>query len=182
MPGYLNYPKTTFQSVKQAPGDGSEVSIFLNLPGGPPPPLDQNPAWQAWNRALNAKLTFQFYAFADLAPKFGTLIAGNDLPDIIKTLVRQDIPLTPELFAAKAADLTPVRQRRRDQGVSESGRAADRAPGRAWSSTTRSTASRCPPPYGQFFWWPLIHQELLDAAGHDASPRRPTTTSSSWSS
>src|SRR6266508_4650032 len=106
-PGYINYPKTTFQSVKQAPGDGSEISIFLNLPGAPPPDLDQNPAWQAWNKAMNAKLTFQFYAFADLAPKFGVLLAGNDLPDVINTLVRQDIPLTPEMFNAKAADLTP---------------------------------------------------------------------------
>src|SRR5262252_7828700 len=56
MPGYLNFPKTPFQSVKQAPGDGSEVSIFLNISGGPPPPMDQNPPWQAWNKALNATL------------------------------------------------------------------------------------------------------------------------------
>src|SRR5579864_3326717 len=35
MPGYVNWPKTSFQSVRQAPGDGSEISIFLDLPGGP---------------------------------------------------------------------------------------------------------------------------------------------------
>ena len=51
MPGYVNYPKNPYQSVKQPPGDGSEVSIFLNLSGGSPPPLDQNPAMQAWNTA-----------------------------------------------------------------------------------------------------------------------------------
>src|SRR5262252_501076 len=28
-PGYVNWPSTTFQSVKQPPGDGSDVSIFL---------------------------------------------------------------------------------------------------------------------------------------------------------
>src|SRR5215207_9469211 len=39
-PGYVNWPKTNFQAVKQAPGDGSQVSIFLNIPGSPPPPLD----------------------------------------------------------------------------------------------------------------------------------------------
>src|SRR5579871_1011122 len=54
MPGYVNWPKTSFQSVKQAPGDGSEISIYLDLQGGPPPPVDQDPAWQAWNKALNA--------------------------------------------------------------------------------------------------------------------------------
>src|SRR5216683_2885013 len=47
-PGFVNWPKTTFSSAKQAPGDGSDVSIFLNIPGAPPPLLDQNPAWQAW--------------------------------------------------------------------------------------------------------------------------------------
>jgi hypothetical protein len=57
--------------------------------------------------ALNVKLNFQFYAFADLAPKFGTLLAGDELPDFVSTLVRQDIPLTPELFDAKAANLAP---------------------------------------------------------------------------
>ncbi|HLZ27329.1 MAG TPA: hypothetical protein VKV73_08405 [Chloroflexota bacterium] len=163
-PGYVNWPKTTFQSVKQAPGDGTEVSIFLNLPGGPPPPVDQNPAWQAWNTALNAKLSFQFYAFADLAPKFGTLIAGNDLPDIIATLVRQDIPLTPELLAAKAQDLTPY----------VSGDAIKAYPNlaalrtRSWKSMVfdnKIYGVPVPTPYSQFFWWPLIHQELLDTQG-----------------
>jgi putative aldouronate transport system substrate-binding protein len=163
-PGYVNWPKTTFQSVKQAPGDGSDVSIFLNLPGGPPPPPDQNPAWQAWNKGLNVKLRFQFYAFADLAPKFGTLIAGNDLPDIIGTLVRQDIPLTPELFAAKATDLTPY----------VSGDAIKDYPNlaalrtRSWKSMVfdnKIYGVPVPTPYSQFFWWPVIHQELLDAQG-----------------
>jgi putative aldouronate transport system substrate-binding protein len=163
-PGYVNWPRTTFQSVKQAPGDGSSVSIFLNIPGAPPPPAEQNPAWQAWNTALNIKLSFQFYAFADLAPKFATLIAGNELPDIIGTLVRQDIPLTPELLAAKAADLTPYVS---GDAIKEYPNLAA-LPGRSWKSMVfdnKIYGVPVPTPYGQFFWWPLIHQELLDAQG-----------------
>jgi len=163
MPGYLNYPKTPFQSVKQAPGDGSEVTIFLNLPGGPPPPVDQNPAWQEWNKALNAKLTFQFYPFADLAPRFATLIAGNDLPDIMNTLVRQDIPLTPELFNAKAADLTPYLA---GDAIKEYPNLAA-IPTRAWKGMVydgKIWGVPTPTAQGQFFWWPLIHQELVDGA------------------
>jgi putative aldouronate transport system substrate-binding protein len=163
-PGFVNWPKTTFQSVKQAPGDGSDVSIFLNVPGAPPPPLDQNPAWQAWNTALNVKLAFQFYAFADLAPKFGTLIAGNDLPDIVGTLVRQDIPLTPELFNAKAADLTPYVS---GDAIKDYPNLAA-LPQRSWKSMifdNKIFGVPVPTPYGQYFWWPLIHQELLDAEG-----------------
>jgi putative aldouronate transport system substrate-binding protein len=163
-PGFVNWPTTTFQSVKQPAGDGSEVSIFLNLPGGPPPPVDQNPAWQAWNKALNVTLTFQFYAFADLAPKFATLVAGNELPDIIGTLVRQDIPLSPEFFAAKAADLTPYVS---GDAIKDYPNLAA-LPTRSWKSMVfdnKIYGVPVPTPYGQFFWWPLIHQELLDAAG-----------------
>jgi putative aldouronate transport system substrate-binding protein len=164
MPGYLNYPKTPFQSVKDAPGDGSEVSIFLNLTGGPPPAVDQNPAWQAWNKALNARITFQFYPFADLAPRFATLIAGNDLPDIIATLVRQDIPLTPELFNARAQDLTPYLN---GDAIKDYPNLAA-LPTRAWKGMVydgKIWGVPTPTAQGQFFWWPLIHQELVDAAG-----------------
>jgi putative aldouronate transport system substrate-binding protein len=163
-PGFVNWPKTTFQSAKPSPGDGSDVSVFLNLPGGPPPAVDQNPAWQAWNNALNVKLSFLFYAFADMAPKFGTLVAGNDLPDIIHTLVRQDIPLTPELFAAKAADLTPYVS---GDAIKDYPNLAA-LPTRAWKSMVfdnKIYGVPVPTPYSQFFWWPLIHQELLDAQG-----------------
>jgi putative aldouronate transport system substrate-binding protein len=171
MPGYVNVPKQTFQSVKQAPGDGSEVSIFIDLMGPPPAPMDQNPAWQEWNKALNAKLTFQLYPFADLAPRFATLIAGNDLPDIMYTLVRQDIPLTPELFAAKATDLTPFVS---GDAIKEYPNLAA-LPTRSWKGMlydNKIYGVPIPTPYGQFFWWPLIHQELLDASG---TPQPKTT-------
>ena len=164
MPGFVNWPKTTYQSVKQPPGDGSEVSIFLNLPGGPPTPMDQNPAWQAWNKALNVKLSFQFYSFADLAPRFATLIAGSDLPDIIGTLVRQDIPLTPEMFAARATDLTPFVS---GDAIKEYPNLAA-LPTRSWKGMVfdnKIYGVPVPTAQGQFFWWPLIHQELLDAQG-----------------
>lgn len=170
-PGYVNYPKQTFQSVKQAPGDGSEVSIFLDIAGPPPSPVDQNPAWQAWNTAMNAKLTFQFYPFADLAPKFAALIAGNELPDIIFTLVRQDIPLTPELFAAKATDLTPFVS---GDAIKDYPNLAA-LPTRSWKGMifdNKIYGVPVPTPYGQFFWWPLIHQELLD----DMGTTQPKTT------
>jgi len=164
MPGYINFPKTTFQSVKQPPGDGSEVTIFLDISGPPPPPVGENPAWQAWNSAMNTKLTFQLYPFADLAPKFGALIAGSDLPDIMFTLVRQDIPLTPELFNAKATDLTPFIS---GDAIKDYPNLAA-LPTRAWNGMVfdnKIWGVPVPTPYGQFFWWPLIHQELVDALG-----------------
>ena len=94
------------------------------------------------------------------------MIAGNDLPDIMNTLVRQDIPLTPELFNAKAADLTPYLS---GDAIKEYPNLAA-LPTRAWKGMVydgKIWGVPTPTAQGQFFWWPLIHQELVDAAGHE---------------
>ncbi|HEU0169070.1 MAG TPA: hypothetical protein VFS62_14935 [Chloroflexota bacterium] len=170
-PAYNAWPKQTFTSVKTPPGDGGDVSISMNIAGAPPLPVDQNPAWQAWNKALNVKLNMQLYPFADLATKFGTLIAGGDLPDIIHTLTRQDIPLTPELMEAKAQDLTPFLS---GDAIKDYPNLAA-LPTRSWYGVifnNKIFGVPVPTPQGPFFWWPLIHQELLDAQ----SIQQPKTT------
>ena len=92
---------------KQPPGDGSDVSPAFSQFCQPRRHLASTTIrhGKAGTRRLSVKLQFQFYAFADLAPKFGTLIARQrSSPTSSGTLVRQDIPLTPELFLpARAA-------------------------------------------------------------------------------
>src|SRR5436190_23948493 len=47
-PGYTNYPKDKlFQSVKEAPGRGGDISVSLETSNPPVPSVDQNPSWQA---------------------------------------------------------------------------------------------------------------------------------------
>src|SRR6185312_4180488 len=77
-------------------------------------PLDQNPAWQAVNKALNATVKYQIVTSADYPVKLGTVMAGNDLPDLLymytapgaaSTLAAA--PGVPQFLQSQAADLTP---------------------------------------------------------------------------
>src|SRR5579885_3631056 len=66
--GWDNYPKDPPKSWdKPAPGTGSTVNAFAVDYYPPPTPYDQNPTWQAVNKALNAD--FQM-----------TQVAGTDYP------------------------------------------------------------------------------------------------------
>jgi hypothetical protein len=54
-------------------------TAFSNSFNPPSTPLDQNAAWQAVNKRLNATLNFNVVARADYAAKTGTIMAGDDL-------------------------------------------------------------------------------------------------------
>jgi putative aldouronate transport system substrate-binding protein len=80
----------------------------------PPTPLDQNQAWQAVNKALNADVRFNIVTSADYPVKLGTVMAGSDLPDVIYMYARPGSSSTlaaatgvPQFLQTKAADLTP---------------------------------------------------------------------------
>ena len=52
--GYLNYPKDQIQTVARMPGLGGDVTAISSLIGPPSPSVDQNLAWEAVNKQLNA--------------------------------------------------------------------------------------------------------------------------------
>lgn len=108
--GYFNYPKNPVKALPaDPPGLGGTVTSF-NLGLNPPStPLDQNPAWQAVNQALNASVQFNMVDNpADYPVRLGTLMAGNDLPDLIYFLRGLNAaPSLPQFLQAKCADLTP---------------------------------------------------------------------------
>jgi putative aldouronate transport system substrate-binding protein len=82
----------------------------------------------------------------------------------MNTLVRQDIPLTPDLFNARAQDLTPFLA---GDAIKDYPNLAA-LPTRAWKGMVydgKIWGVPTPTAQGQFFWWPLIHQELVDAGG-----------------
>ncbi|GAC1323107.1 MAG: extracellular solute-binding protein [Chloroflexota bacterium] len=87
------------------------MSIALSPP---PAPLDQNAAWQAVNKALNADVRFDIVTQADYQVKLATVMAGNDLPDLMYLYARTGSPSTlaaaagiPQFLQSQAADLTP---------------------------------------------------------------------------
>src|SRR5207302_3216927 len=92
-PGYDDgFNKFPTDPVKAMPGDppgsGSNVKIMSIALFPPPSPLAQNPAWQAVNKALNASVDFDIVTQADYPVKLGTVMAGNDLPDMLYIYAR----------------------------------------------------------------------------------------------
>lgn len=107
--GYDFYPKNPFKSwTKPAPGSGGKVDVFIVAYYPEPTLFDSNPAWQEVNRQLNANVQMSMVKGSDYAVKIGTIMASNDLPDIIH--IYNGIgaaPNLPDFFRAQCADLTP---------------------------------------------------------------------------
>src|SRR5205085_9638609 len=105
--GYFTFPRTLFKSVKEAPGNGEEVSLMTNLIQGAVVPLDQNAAWQAVNKDMGLTVRQRLYGSGDYRNGLATTIAGGDLPDTIYNPPQKAIPNLPAFLQAQCADLTP---------------------------------------------------------------------------
>ena len=110
-PAFFKFPTDLTQSVTTPPGDGSTVNAITYLTLAPPPPMEQNAAWQAVNKALNATLQMEQVTGPDYPAKINTVIAGNDLPDFIYNPTT-NVPWgvitgLPAFLQSKCQDLTP---------------------------------------------------------------------------
>jgi putative aldouronate transport system substrate-binding protein len=105
--GYFTYPGTLVQSVAEPPGKGGDVSAFTQTAGTVPPAVDQNAAWQAVNKALNANMLVQLVPASDYEAKTATTMASNDLPDLFQFQVNLTIGNIPQFLKSNYADLTP---------------------------------------------------------------------------
>jgi putative aldouronate transport system substrate-binding protein len=90
------------------------VTALSNGFNPPATPFDQNPAWQEVNRRLNANVQFNVIQPADYATKLSTVMAGDDLPDLMLfpgglnvTLGQTGTANLPQFLQSKCADLTP---------------------------------------------------------------------------
>ncbi len=107
-PGFLNYPQNLVKTVSAAPGKGGDVTIMTFTFAAPPPGPDQNPAWAAINKDVNANVKVPIIAQADYTTKLQTTIASGALPDIMLiSYVGSVIENQPQFLDAQAADLTP---------------------------------------------------------------------------
>ena len=113
--GFNSFPKEPVKALAgDPPGTGGTVKAMSIALFPPPTPMAQNPAWQAVNKALNANVDFDVVTQADYAVKLGTVMAGNDMPDILYLYARAGSSSTlaaatgtPQFLQSKAADLTP---------------------------------------------------------------------------
>lgn len=101
--GYLTYPATPPRVSREVPASGGEISAFVQVPGALPPTMDRNRFWQELNRRVGATMLVTLSPVAQYAAKLATLIASDDLPDMIQMSVMRDLP---NLLRAKFVDLT----------------------------------------------------------------------------
>jgi putative aldouronate transport system substrate-binding protein len=113
--GWDLYPTNPVKAwTKPAPGAGSTINVMSNAYNPPSTPLDQNLAWQEVNKQLNATVNFNIVPPVDYPAKMGTVMAGDDLPDVMLfpgglnvTIQQSGTANLPAFLQSKCADLTP---------------------------------------------------------------------------
>ena len=109
--GFRNFPANPVKAwTKDPPGTGSNVlALVVATRPAVPNALEVNPAWQQINKELNVNFMMNRPPAADYSSKLATIMAGNDLPDII--CFRSGPNFTPnnlgQFLERSMADLTP---------------------------------------------------------------------------
>jgi putative aldouronate transport system substrate-binding protein len=161
--GFLSYPANPLKSVPDVPGKGGEVSVITWTTNPPPPAMDSNQLWQAVNKELGVTLNINIQPQADYPTvKLPTIIAGNDLPDILYIATNAAIQQLPVFFKSKMADLTPYLS---GDAVKDYPNLAN-IPTVAWRQVVFNNAIYgVPVPNSLFLWVHWVHQNLLDEDG-----------------
>lgn len=162
-PGYVNYPATQFRSVLEKPGTGGDVTVATWTLAPPPTAMESNALWQEVNKQLGVTLKLNINSQVDYqTTKLATIIAGDDLPDILYIAPGTVVQSLPQFLQAKCADLTPYLS---GDAVKDYPNLAN-FPTLAWQSVVFNKALYgVPAPYPLFLWVHWVHQELLDADG-----------------
>src|SRR5882672_7448364 len=113
--GWDLYPAKPIKAwTKTPPGAGSTVTVMSNAFNPPSSPFDQNLAWQEVNKQLNATVQFNVVPPVDYPAKMGTVMAGDDLPDIMLfpgglnvTITQSGTANLPQFLQTRCSDLTP---------------------------------------------------------------------------
>jgi putative aldouronate transport system substrate-binding protein len=106
-PGYSAYPKQITRSVADRPAKGGDITVVTQTLGVVPPTPDSNPIWAELNKRIGANLNITITPFADYGTKLPTILAGNDLPDLLFLPRGQRVPGFAQFLDSQAADLTP---------------------------------------------------------------------------
>ncbi|MFE3448586.1 hypothetical protein ACFXJ8_06575 [Nonomuraea sp. NPDC059194] len=105
--GYFTYPKELFKAVAKPPMSGGTVTMASKTFLPPPPPREQNAAWQEIEKRLGGKAELMIVPEADWPTKFNTMVAGGNLPDLFPYVATQGVNNLPAFVASQCADLTP---------------------------------------------------------------------------
>lgn len=157
---YLKYPRERPRSVQGVPGEGGPVSGMANIYYAIPPGPDKNPFWSDLNERLGIELDLRMVPNADYSTVFQTVIAGNDLPDLVMMRPPPDkIPNLPQMLHAQFSDLT---EHLSGEAVLEYANLAN-LPTMSWKSTVYDGGIYgIPIPRGRTHSYHFIRRDLFD--------------------
>jgi len=158
---FVNYPANPPKTVAETPGSGGDVTVTTWTTGATPTPMDSNALWQAVNKELGVNLKISILPQADYATvKLPTLIAGDELPDILYIATNSVIPQFPSFLKSKCADLTPYLS---GDAVKDYPNLANFS-ALAWKQVVYNNAIYgVPVAYPLYLWVHWVQQNLLDA-------------------
>jgi len=161
-PGYTVYPRERFKAVPTPPGKGGDVTLVTTF-SNPVAPYESNTLWQGISKAINVNLKLNLVPFSDYSfGKFQTIVAGDDLPDLLFVPIGGVIPELPSFLESKCADLTQFL----------SGDAAKdfpylaNLPTLSWKNAVfNGKIFGVPIALSVFYWALWVHQMFLDEVG-----------------
>ncbi|OIV39483.1 hypothetical protein BIV57_01225 [Mangrovactinospora gilvigrisea] len=103
---YLTYPAKLTKGTSGKPGDGSTLKVMTITYGTPPTPEAKNAYWQAMEKALGVKIEFTAVPASDFQSKMATVMAGNDLPDVLNIGGGFNLPHEADFVMKTMADLS----------------------------------------------------------------------------
>jgi putative aldouronate transport system substrate-binding protein len=166
-PAFLSYPASPIKTVQDTPGGGGQISAVTWITTPMPTPMESNALWQAVNQALGTTLKMTIVAQADYAVTLPTVLAGQDLPDILYIGPTVVIPQLPTFLKTKMADLTPFLS---GDAIKDYPNLAN-IPTIAWRQMVfDNTLYGIPCSNSLYLWAHWVQQDLLDTEGL-AAPR-----------
>lgn len=157
--GYNSFPANPPSTVKRPPLK-NPITGFCLIYAAPPTPMGNNAEWKEVNREMGATFNVNYVSANDYLTKATTLMAGNDLPDLV-----QITGALPELFPflqAKCVDLTP---KLAGSAIKEYPNLAN-LPSFTWKATVLNGRLFGVPVPRALMGNPLyVHQEMFDEIG-----------------
>jgi len=105
-PGYLSFPSGAKPSVSSPPGKGGTVTSITYGESQLPPAEGSNTYWQQLNKRLGVDHLKVRIGSDDYPTIFNSMVAGDNLPDLVWVAPNQGLQHIAELAEAKFVDLT----------------------------------------------------------------------------
>lgn len=101
--GFLTVPGNRPSVLQRRPNLTAPVTVMGSQSIFAPPAMAQNPFWQNLNDHFGVTFDITMVPGADYTKKFQAMIAGDDLPQLVRV---PSVPKLDQVMAAKFADLT----------------------------------------------------------------------------